>query len=120
MSKNSIRECEENEEEIEMKKIKSSFIINNNIVPGILLFNEIIVNVVIKEANENILLEKIILQIDENYKTINVISESLQKFNKKFEYERIMVRFSTNELSIYNLKPSKKNGLPNYDLPSNN
>ena len=93
---------------------------NNYLTGSILLPNEIIVNVVVQEANNNILLKKIILHINEGDKPSNIISQSIFKFNKLFEYERISVKFSPHDLSSYSLKPSKKNGMPNYDMPGNN
>lgn len=131
LSKTSISENYlEEEEQMETEKIKyenriikplqvSKFNINNNdnSSQSFLLPNEIIINVVVKDNYENILLKKIILQIDEKDKLNNILNESIVQFNRLFEYERISVKFSMSDLTLYNLKPSKKNGLPNYDMP---
>lgn len=119
MSKNEIQELNENNEEgIELKWI-GQFNNMNNIVPAILLSNEIIVNIVIKNSKDNIILKKVIVSVEEGTKTQQVIGESVNLFNKLFEYERMFLRLSVNDLSLYSFKPSKKNGLPNYDYPSN-
>lgn len=91
----------------------------NNDDKNSLLPNEILVHVIIKNLNENILLKKITLEINELYKPADVIKSSLSNFNKMLEFERMNIRLSEKDYSIYSLKPSKKNGLPNYDLPSN-
>ena len=119
----------EEKEQIEMEKnlfqskssIKvSKFSPNLNVTGSILLPNEVIINVVVKDTNENILLKKIFLQLNEDDKVMHIIRESITQFNKLFEYERILIKLSTHDLALYNLKPSKKNGLPNYDMPGKN
>jgi hypothetical protein len=115
----------EEEEQIEMKyhnKLNQSVQLSKfntqvDMSQSFLLENEIIINVVVKDYNENIILKKIVLQIDERDKANNIIEESIIQFNRLFEYERICVKFSSDDLSLFNLKPSKKNGLPNYDMP---
>jgi len=119
----------EDEEAIEMEKIKYTnrinkgnimipkFNTNTNTSVSTLLPNEIMINVVVKDQNENILLKKIVLQIEEKDKVVHIINESINYFNKLFEFERIPLRISVNDMSLFCLKPSKKNGLPNYDMP---
>ena len=128
LSKTSIIE-HQNEEQEEMEVGKNIFEnkqgINtsktqNYITGSILLPNEIIINVVVQDTNKNILLKKIFLQINEGDKARHLIRESIFQFNKLFEFERISVKFSSLDLSSYNLKPSRKNGLPNYDMPGIN
>ncbi len=118
MSQTSIGELEieENEEEIEMRRMRNS----SNIVPSILTSDEVIVNVVIKDLNHNIFLKKVIVRLEDNFKSHNVLCESLKLLNKMFDLERSPMSFKVSDLSLFCLKPSKKNGLPDYDLPSKN
>ena len=119
LSKTSIIE-HHNEEQDEMEQGINISKTQNHIFGSILLPNEIIINVVLQDSNKNIFLKKIFLQINEVDKARQIIRESISQFNKLFEYERISVKFSSLDLNLYNLKPSKKNGLPNYDMPGIN
>ena len=73
----------------------------------------------------------ILIKIDGNeyLKSVNVIitnkvsigdllRESIKLFNKLFEKENFPIRLSHIKLSNYEMKPSKKNGKPDKDLPS--
>jgi hypothetical protein len=113
-------EMEKNIFQSKQRKSLSKFNSNLNITDSILFPNEVIINVVVKDTNEKILLKKIFLQLNEGDKASHIIRESITQFNKLFEYERILVNLSTRDLGLYNLKPSKKNGLPNYDMPGKN
>ena len=119
----------EDEEAIEIEKIKypnrtsscnimiPKFNTNTNTSVSTLLPDEIMINVLVKDQNENILLKKIVLQLEEKDKAVYIINESINYFNKLFDFERIPLRISANDISLFCLKPSKKNGLPNYDMP---
>jgi hypothetical protein len=85
-----------------------------------LLPDEIQVNVIVKNINENILLKKIVISVNELSKPFEIIRESISIFNKMFEFERLNIRFIDFDFTFFNLKPCKKNGLPNYDLPCKN
>jgi len=87
------------------------------------------------ESKEEILNETIQVNIlinidgDEYLKSVNAIitnkvsigdllRESIKLFNKLFEKENSPIRLIYTKLSNYEMKPSKKNGKPNKDLPS--
>jgi hypothetical protein len=117
---------EEKDEEIELGNYHKQKSRINNSSTGIQtsqtsqnqnpFYNETIINIVLKNnTNENILLKKITIQ--DNKLVKEVIKEAIIEFNKIFENERMMIRLSDN-IDLYKLKPSKKSGLPNYDLPS--
>ncbi len=128
LSESSIDEQQSEAEIIEMEIKKSNYIFNNmtskvnsvDVTGSIILPEEIVVNLVLKDENDNILLKKIFVPINENETASDIIKKSIFQFNRLFKYERIQVMFSTNEFEKFSLKPSKKNGLPNYDLPGNN
>ena len=61
-------------------------------------------------------LKNILIQVNENIKIKDLIKLSINAFNSKLEVENLNFRFNV-EYDKYNLKQSKKNGLPKDDLP---
>lgn len=47
----------------------------------------------------------------------DLIKECIKMFNELFEKENFPVRLNT-DISKYKIRPSKKSGKPDYDLPS--
>jgi hypothetical protein len=60
----------------------------------------------------------IILDIDEKTSINELLKITVDTFNKNFETEGRPYRLSL-DYKQYNLKPSKKNGMPKEDLPCN-
>jgi hypothetical protein len=58
------------------------------------------------------------LDVDEKISISELLEISVDSFNKNFEREARPFRLSLDYLQ-YNLKPSKKNGMPKEDLPCN-
>ena len=57
------------------------------------------------------------LNLNENLKINELIEIAIDTMNKKLDEERQSIRLSL-KYSRYNVKQSKKNGLPKDDLPS--
>lgn len=56
------------------------------------------------------------LDIENNDTMEDLVRKSINEFNKIFEEENVNSRFSLN-FEKYQVKPAKKNGKPNSDLP---
>ncbi len=50
---------------------------------------------------------------------LDLLKQCVKMFNELFEKENFPVRMNNIIISKYKIKPSKKNGKPDYDLPSN-
>ncbi len=114
-------------EEIEINEVSNFNSTISNFTPfkassSLTIIDDIIVNIQIKEnSNENsngkLITKRLTLNMSEYGKVSNIISKSVNSFNKIFERDGLSVRLARGEF-YYSLKPSKKNGQPNYDLPS--
>lgn len=67
--------------------------------------------------NDNEEVESINMEIPSFFKISDLIRQSIDLFNSRFMEAKSMFRLST-QFSNYFLKPSKKSGKPNLDLPS--
>ncbi len=62
-------------------------------------------------------IKSVSLQVTEKTTIDDLIKLSVDIFNLNFEKENLLNRINTN-YSIYSIKPSKKKGTPDLDLPS--
>jgi hypothetical protein len=59
------------------------------------------------------------IKIDNYTKIEQLIKTAIDKINNVLKENNMMLLCDKNDLSKFNLKPSKKNSKPNFDLPSN-
>lgn len=78
---------------------------------------DIRINALIKMKKEEIL-KTIVVKITNKITIRDLLKESVDMFNNLFYKENVPYEFK-NELKLYSLKPSKKNGKPQNDFPSN-
>jgi hypothetical protein len=76
----------------------------------------IVVNIFIKSENDKTFLKTIRINITDTDSVDKVVLLAAKMFNCIFESEKIGLRLSEGESSLYKLKPAKKNGKPK-DLP---
>ncbi len=78
------------------------------------------VNIIVAKEKENIpyQIKSINLQINDKNRVYDLIKMSVDNFNDGLTKENSFYRLDP-DYRVYNLKPSKKSGKPDSDLPSN-
>jgi hypothetical protein len=75
------------------------------------------IHIFIISENGKSFMKTVQLNISEADSVEKVIKQAVKVFNTLFDREKLGVQLREGDLSLYKLKPSKKNGLPK-DLPS--